>query len=126
MKPLRKARGANFGWPLYEGTLRFRPGHIDHHDKPAFQYSHAGGACAITGGVVVHDKRLPGLRGRYIYGDYCSGEIRTFRPRKGHARKDRPLQVRRGNGPVAFGVDGRRRVYVVELNSGQVARIDRR
>jgi glucose/arabinose dehydrogenase len=27
-KPLRKARGTNFGWPIYEGTLRFGPGHI--------------------------------------------------------------------------------------------------
>jgi glucose/arabinose dehydrogenase len=126
MKPLRKAHGANFGWPIYEGTLRFRPGHIAHHDKPVFQYPHTGGACAITGGVVVRDKRLPGLRGRYVYGDYCSGEIRTFNPRKGRARKDRSLRVRRANGPVAFGVDGRHRVYVVELDIGQVSRIDPR
>jgi glucose/arabinose dehydrogenase len=126
MKPLRKARGANFGWPIYEGTLRFRPGHIDHHDKPVFQYSHAGGACAITGGVVVHDKRLSGLRGRYVYSDYCSGKIRSFKPGKGRARKDRALNVRRANGPVGFGVDGRRRVYVAELNTGQVSRIDPR
>jgi len=34
--------------------------------------------------------------------------------------------VRRANGPVGFGVDGRRRVYVVELNTGQVSRIDPR
>ena len=76
-KPLRKARGANFGWPIYEGTLRFRPGHIRHPAKPIFQYSHKGGNCAITGGVVIRDKRLRGLRGRYVYGDYCSGQIPT-------------------------------------------------
>jgi glucose/arabinose dehydrogenase len=126
LKPLRKARGANFGWPLFEGTLRFRPGHIAHHTKPSFQYPHAGGACSITGGVVIRDKRLRGLHGRYVYGDYCSGEIRAFKPRKGEARKDRALRVRRANGPVAFGVDGRNRVYVVELDSGQVSRIDTR
>jgi hypothetical protein len=34
------------------------------------------------------------------------------------------LRVRRANGPVAFGEDGRGRIYVVELNSGQVSRID--
>jgi glucose/arabinose dehydrogenase len=126
VKPLRKARGANFGWPIFEGTLRFRPGHIAHHDRPAFQYSHAGNVCAITGGVVVHDKRLPGLRGRYIYSDYCSGRIRSFKPRKGRARKHRAVNVRRANGPVAFGEDGRGRVYLVELNSGRVSRIDPR
>jgi glucose/arabinose dehydrogenase len=127
VKPLKKARGANFGWPLYEGTLRFRPGHIAHHDKPTFQYPHTGGACSITGGVVIRDKRLRGLGGRYVYGDFCTGEIRTFKLRKGRARKDRRLRVgRRANGPVAFGEDGRHRIYVVELNSGQVSRIDPR
>jgi Glucose / Sorbosone dehydrogenase len=126
MKTLRKARSANFGWPIFEGTLRFRPGHIAHHAKPVFQYPHSGGACAITGGVVIRDQRLRGLYGRYIYGDYCTGEIRTFRLRKGHARKDRRLRVRRADGPVAFGQDGRRAVYLVELNSGHVSRIDPR
>jgi glucose/arabinose dehydrogenase len=126
VKHLRRARGANFGWPIFEGTLRFRPGHLAHHDKPTFQYSHAGSACAITGGVVIRDKRLRGLRGRYVYGDYCSGEIRSFRLKKGRAHRDHSLGVRRANGPVAFGVDGRHRVYVVELDSGQVSRIDPR
>jgi hypothetical protein len=125
-KPLRKARGANFGWPIYEGTLRFRRGHIRHPVKPIFQYPHSGGACAITGGVVIRDKRLRGLRGRYIYGDYCSGQIRTFRLSKGRARKDRALNVRRANGPVAFGVDGQHRVYLVELDGAEVVRIDPR
>jgi hypothetical protein len=78
MKPLRKASGANFGWPIFEGTLRFRPGHIAHETKPVLQYPHTGGACAITGGVVIRDKRLRGLYGRYVYGDYCTGEIRTL------------------------------------------------
>jgi glucose/arabinose dehydrogenase len=126
VKRLPKAKGANFGWPIFEGTLRFRPGRIAHHDKPIHQYSHGGSRCSITGGVVVRDRRLKSLRGRYIYGDYCSGEIRIFRPRKGHARKDRRLGVGRASGPVAFGVDGRRRVYLVELNSGQVSRLDPR
>ncbi len=123
VRTLRKARGANFGWPVFEGTLRFRSGHIAHHAKPAFQYSHSGGRCSITGGVVVRDRRLRGLDGRYVYGDYCSGEIRTFRLRKGRARRDRRLRVRRASGPVAFGEDGRNRVYLVELSSGQVSRL---
>jgi hypothetical protein len=122
-KPLRKARGANFGWPIYEGTLRFRHGHIRHPAKPIFQYSHQGGACTITGGVVIRDKRLRSLRGRYIYAT-CAGQIRTFKLRNGRARKDRTLSVRGANGPVAFGLDGRHRVYVVELSSGRVSRID--
>jgi glucose/arabinose dehydrogenase len=123
---LRRVGRANFGWPVYEGALRFLSGRIADHDGPAHQYSHAGGACSITGGVVIRDRRLGGLRGRYVYGDYCSGEIRSFVPRGGRSHRDRSLGVRRANGPVAFGVDGRRRVYLVELDSGLVSRIDPR
>jgi glucose/arabinose dehydrogenase len=123
---LRKYRSVNFGWPLYEGTLRFLSGRVSHHHRPVHQYSHAGGACAITGGVVVRDRRLRGLRGRYLYGDYCSGKLRSFVPRHGHSRKDRSLGVGRAHGPVAFGVDARRRVYLVELDSGRVSLIDPR
>jgi glucose/arabinose dehydrogenase len=119
----KKARGANFGWNLFEGTRRFRPGRIARHDRPAHQYSHAGGACSITGGNVIRDPRLGGLRGRYIYGDYCSGFIRTFIPRAGGSRKDNSLGVS-ANGLVGFGTDARDRIYVVELHSGQVSRID--
>ena len=45
---------------------------------------------------------------------------------KGAGAKDRSLRLRRANWPVAFGVDGRNRVYVVELDRGQVSRIDTR
>jgi glucose/arabinose dehydrogenase len=123
---VRRVGRANFGWPVYEGALRFLRGTISDHDGPAHQYSHAGGACAITGGVVIRDPRLGGLRGRYVYGDYCSGVIRSFVPRGGRSHKDRALGLRRANGPVAFGVDGRRRVYLVELDSGRVSRLDPR
>jgi hypothetical protein len=72
---------------------------------------------------VIRDPQLGGLRGRYVYGDYCSGFIRTLIPRPGGARKDNSLGIS-ANGVVAFGTDARKRTYVVELNSGQVSRID--
>ena len=124
IETVRKARGANFGWNVFEGTLRFRPGKIGHHDKPAHQYSHSGSNCSITGGVVMRDERLPSsVRGRYVYADYCSGAVRSFVPKLGGSRKDSSLGVGDHNGIVAFGADARDRVYVVNLN-GQVSRID--
>jgi glucose/arabinose dehydrogenase len=118
-----RARGANFGWPAFEGTRRFMRMKIGRHDEPAHQYSHAGGACSITGGHVIHDRRLGNLQGRYIYGDYCSGFIRTFIPRPSGSRKDNSLGVS-ANGVVGFGTDALDRTYVVELHSGQVSRIE--
>jgi glucose/arabinose dehydrogenase len=122
----RKARGANFGWNVFEGTLRFRPGKLAHHAKPAHQYSHSGSNCSITGGVVVRDERLPrALRGRYVYADYCSGFVRSFVPKLSGSRKDSSLGVGNHGQIVGFGEDARDRVYVIQI-SGQVSRIDPR
>ncbi len=121
-----RARGANFGWPVYEGTLRLESGEVANHTRPIHQYSHSGGACTVIGGYVIRDPRLRQLRGRYLYGDYCSGELRSFIPDLDGSRRDRSLGVERVQGLVSFGVDGRKRVYVIAMSSGVVSRLDPR
>jgi glucose/arabinose dehydrogenase len=84
---LGQALGANFGWPEYEGELVFddsRPG-PDPPTFPIFTYSHASSRCTVVGGYVVHDPALPTYEGRYLYGDFCTGEVRSFIPRIGTA-----------------------------------------
>lgn len=119
-----EARGANFGWPAFEGRSRHGGGVSGRaHDPPMHVYSHAGGKCSITGGVTVRDDALRGLRGRYLYADLCAGRLRSFRPRlRGNdARGDRALGPRVSS-PVAFGEDGDGHVYVVSLD-GPVYRL---
>jgi hypothetical protein len=50
---------------------------------PVATYSHADG-CSITGGYVYRGSNAS-LRGRYIYGDYCSGTIWSFKLAGGKA-----------------------------------------
>ena len=45
---------------------------------PLFEYGHAGDLCAVIGGVVLHDPRLPSLDGRFLYSDLCGGEVRAL------------------------------------------------
>ena len=123
VETIKGARGANFGWSIFEGTTRFRKGRLRHHDRPAHQYGHTGGACSIVGGYVVRDPKLKRLAGRYVYGDYCSGEIRSFMPTRKGARGDRRLGVGKRVGMVSFGTDARDRVYVVEMTNGRVSRL---
>ena len=87
---LGKARGANFGWDNYEGNAIFEGPALSNHDRPIHTYSHSGGRCSITGGYVVRDADLGPLKGRYVYGDLCTGQIRSLKPRLGGARRDRP------------------------------------
>jgi glucose/arabinose dehydrogenase len=117
-----KARGANFGWRPFEGTTRLfdepAPGAVE----PVLTKAHSDGWCSITGGYVVRDAAVPGLAGRYVYGDYCKGQLRSARLAGGRATDDRPIAgLPTIVGLDSFGEDATGRVYVVS-QSGPVYR----
>jgi hypothetical protein len=121
-RTVTRARRANFGWDTFEGTLRFESGSLSRHDKPIHQYDHSGGRCSITGGYVSRNRRIASLRGRYVYGDLCTGQLRSFIPRSRGSRDDKSLGVDEKPGLTSFGVDARKRIYVAQ-QSGPVFRI---
>jgi glucose/arabinose dehydrogenase len=119
------ARGANFGWDAFEGFSRYRDANSGTPDpgrtvKPIFVYGRARG-CTIIGGYVVGDRRLPALRGRYLYADLCEGELRSLVPGLRRASGDRSLGLRVST-PSSFGEDTLGRVYVSSLE-GPVYRL---
>jgi glucose/arabinose dehydrogenase len=66
--------GANFGWPAFEGTSRFKSQRgMDESRlvRPVLTYP-TGDGCSVTGGHVVRKGSLAGV---YLYGDYCRGEV---------------------------------------------------
>ncbi len=83
----------------------------------AYSHSRDGGSCSIIGGYVVHDPHLPGLRGRYVYSDYCSGTLHSLTPHLHRAGDDRPLGVSVAF-PTSFGEDARGRIYVSSQEGG--------
>jgi len=117
-----KGRGANFGWRPFEGRSRYTDGErADRHVPPVIERRHDGGYCSITGGVVVRDPALPGLLGRYIFGDVCKPRILSARLRPGRARELRATSLSVDT-LVSFGEDARGRVYAVSLG-GPVFRL---
>jgi len=118
-------RGLNFGWRVWEGTRAMFP-----HETasgpvfPVAEYKHRAGACSITGGYVIRDTRLKRIYGRYIYGDFCTGQISTLGLRAGRlaavtygARSIKVAQL------SSFGQDNSGRLYLTSL-SGRVYRLD--
>jgi glucose/arabinose dehydrogenase len=108
------AKGVNFGWPEFEGDLPYDadlPG-PDPAVFPIHVYSHDDG-CAIIGGVIVHDPQLPELKNRYLYGDFCQGELRSFKPNVAEqiARDDKPIGLTI-SGLTSFGAGTEGQVYV--------------
>jgi glucose/arabinose dehydrogenase len=126
---LARARGANFGWNCREGREPFaspapacagRAGFAE----PVHAYrTHVDGTCAVTGGYVVRGRGGPAaMRGRYVYGDFCSGEIRSLDPYAADpSATDRAAGLTVGR-LSSFGQGHRGRTYAVSL-SGPVHRI---
>lgn len=85
----RAKRPVNFGWDAFEGSHRFEqtplgPGTLI---SPIAEYGHDRG-CSVTGGFVYRGKRIASLRGRYVFGDYCSGRIWSIAAAGGRLRRE--------------------------------------
>ena len=82
------ARGLeNYGWRRLEGGALHDPGTRlyarSRYVPPIHQYGHAGGGCSVTGGFVYRGSGVPAVRGRYFFGDYCTGRVSSFVRRNG-------------------------------------------
>ena len=72
----------NLGWPAYEGAepvgRKRLTGTRSELVWPLVQYGHGtqtGKGCSVTGGLVHRGRGLPRLRGRYLFADFCSGQL---------------------------------------------------
>ncbi len=119
--PKASAGLENYGWDVYEGRSKFEdkalgPGKLV---QPVAQYSHSNG-CSVTGGYVYRGSNAA-LRGRYIYGDYCSGIVWSFKLAGGKAtglRRER-FQIR---DLTSFGQDTAGELYAVS-HGGTIYRL---
>jgi glucose/arabinose dehydrogenase len=120
--PADKLAGANFGWPTFEGRRRTtKPDLVGVTTliEPTLVYGHDDGECAVTGGYVYRG-RVTALRGKYLYGDVCKGEVLAV---EAGVRDAKPVATGlRTEQLVSFGRDGQGEFYVVSL-AGYVSRI---
>jgi glucose/arabinose dehydrogenase len=107
--------GINFGWNRYEGTHDFdtsTPLAGGKLTMPVAEYSHSEG-CSITGGYVYRGPHIAGLSGRYVYADYCSGNMWTLSTSGGAPRNVSSVVSDAGvKSIVSFGEDGSGMLYV--------------
>jgi uncharacterized protein (TIGR03437 family) len=82
--PAASKGGENYGWNRMEGLVCYTAGcSTQGLTLPVAVYPHADGDCSVTGGFVYRGRISPGLRGAYIYADYCTGRIRVLRHESG-------------------------------------------
>ena len=123
--------GQNYGWKMMEGTVCTGdtgdcPEGVPACDSslltlPILEYSHGGGRCSVTGGFVYRGPSIPDLYGRYVYGDFCSGEI-WGAVRDGEAWTEELLPIH-ADGLTTFGEDMAGELYV-GTQAGNLYRVD--
>jgi glucose/arabinose dehydrogenase len=117
----------NYGWRVWEGRSRFTAAQrVNPRGRLVFPiavYSHRGGNCSVTGGYVYRGSAVPAVRGRYFYGDYCTGIIWSLRTAKGKLRRIQRERFRVA-GLSSFGEDAAGELYAASLE-GKIYRLSR-
>jgi glucose/arabinose dehydrogenase len=123
--------GKNYGWRDMEGM--HCNGAIEPNCSmagftlPVLEYTHSQG-CSISGGYVYRGSKIPGLRGAYLYGDYCSGRVWFTRYDVANQTVATPVELTGDLGSdryaiSSFGQDASGEIYLVD-HGGSVLRID--
>ena len=115
------ARGMNFGWSCLEATHTYRADRCASGTigltSPVTEYAHGSNdsvGCAVTGGYVYRGTAIPGLVGRYIFGDYCTGRTWSIASDAPTGTAPQPL-LSTGLNISAFGQDAAGELYLVDL-----------
>lgn len=128
--------GENYGWAVMEGDSVFdgtRPGNPLPGDPvlvdPVHAYTHSEeNGVSVTGGTVYRGPST-GLDGFYLFGDFGSGRIATFRMQDGEAADVTDLGDRivtdagTIRSVVSFATDAAGNMYVISF-SGEIHRLD--
>ena len=133
--------GNNYGWRQMEASYCFEPKEdckrdgmvlpIIEYPNDAYHPAFALGrknqlnveGCSVTGGYVYRGEKLKGFKGVYFFGDYCSGNIWSFKVKDGKANefKNRTEEINIADGEFtnyisSFGQDADGEIYIVDYN----------
>jgi glucose/arabinose dehydrogenase len=121
--------GGNGGWVFFEGTAngprndRVPPPGFT-YDRPVWEYNHGNGEFqgrSITGGLVYRGAAYPGLVGRYVFGDYVSGNIWALERGPGVTNV---VRITGEGGVVQFGLHpATGEILLLDLNDGRIRKL---
>ena len=136
--------GENYGWNHYEGdSLYIDKNQIKNVSMPIYVYPNNANiikvllgwkeedvrGCSVTGGYVYRGSKIKSLKGSYLFADYCTGRIWSFKYENNKTSNFRELtksiNFEGGNKTIyisSFGEDRNGELYVVDY-SGSVYKL---
>ena len=118
----------NYGWRVWEGRSRYTQGQTPSSRGklvfPIVTYKHVNGNCSITGGYVYRGKAVPAAKGRYFYGDYCTGNIWSLRAVGAKLKSGPRVEPMHVSSLSSFGEDVAGELYATSLD-GSVYKLSR-
>jgi glucose/arabinose dehydrogenase len=124
-QPAASTGGEHYGWRCREGSIEnpsfsgCTPTPPTGFTDPVHDYTHGGGRCSITGGYMYYGCAVPEFDGKYIFGDYCSGDIWTLDPSNGNSVV---AVADQGFGVSSFAQDNEGEIYVMDLFGGTISK----
>lgn len=115
--------GENYGWRCYEGNSTYNTSGCQsqsNYDFPIYVYPHSGpnSGCSATGGYVYRGTKYNSLFGKYLFADYCSGNIWSL---------DESYNLTNhgtyGFGIASFGEDVYGELYIANVSNGNVYKL---
>ena len=118
------SNGRNYGWRIMEGFHCYDPANgcdTTGLTLPLFEYSHNGTGFSITGGYIFRGNYMPGLYGKYIFGDFSLGKIWALNA-NGISDTSRIVNL---DAPCStFGVDNQKNIYACSYSlTGKILKI---
>jgi glucose/arabinose dehydrogenase len=134
--------GLNYGWRIMEANHCYDPEEncpkngltipiLEYPNDANYMRTLTGmdqpdvDGCSVTGGYVYRGKKIKGLKGTYFFGDYCSGNIWTFKVKNGKAVEfqNRTEEINIADGEFtnyisSFGEDADGELYIIDYNGG--------
>ncbi len=139
--PVSSPGGDNYGWPTIEGTrcLKISGMPVPCQEAaiftlPVAEYERARG-CAVVGGAVYRGDELPHLNGRFLFSDFCRGDIWSLHrpaPSGNHSPEGvnhegwrAELVLKAANIVSSIGTDEDGSLYFVAYQPGAIFKITR-
>lgn len=124
--------GLNYGWRCFEGNADFNQSQncpaASELTFPVHQYPKPNNGCiSVTGGFVYRGMESPNMQGRYIYGDFCTGQFWSLTPNGDGTYLNEEFTVLDPQGnptsgwqPSTFGEDVNGELYMADFNTSRI------